>query len=90
MAFRDTRFLVTLLSEDIKSYYTTRVLQLQNISVGQSFYLKQGAFPVQGVNGELKWLKGVTPRRITRTCVEASANLKHPSSSPSFLFLQTD
>lgn len=36
MAFRDTRFLVTLLSEDIKSYYTTRVLELQNISVGQN------------------------------------------------------
>lgn len=34
MAFRDTRFLVTLLSEDVKSYYTTRVLELQNISVG--------------------------------------------------------
>ncbi|KAM3596450.1 uncharacterized protein V6R79_014710 [Siganus canaliculatus] len=35
MAFRDTRFLVTLLSEDIKSYYTTRVLELQNISTGE-------------------------------------------------------
>lgn len=33
MTFRDTRFTVTLLSEDIKSYYTTRVLQLENISV---------------------------------------------------------
>lgn len=31
--FRDTRFTVALLSEDIKSYYTTRVLELQNISV---------------------------------------------------------
>lgn len=34
MTFRDTHFTVTLLSEDIKSYYTTRVLELQNISVG--------------------------------------------------------
>lgn len=34
MAFRDTRFLVTLLSEDTKSYYTTRVLELQNLNVG--------------------------------------------------------
>ncbi|XP_033493628.1 tyrosine-protein phosphatase non-receptor type 2 [Epinephelus lanceolatus] len=34
-AFRDTRFLVTLLSEDIKSYYTTRVLELQNMSTGE-------------------------------------------------------
>lgn len=33
MTFRDTRFTVTLLSEDIKPYYTTRVLQLENISV---------------------------------------------------------
>lgn len=33
MTFRDTHFTVTLLSEDIKSYYTTRVLQLENISV---------------------------------------------------------
>lgn len=36
MTFRDTRFTVTLLSEDIKSYYTTRLLELQNISVGPS------------------------------------------------------
>ncbi|XP_074543712.1 tyrosine-protein phosphatase non-receptor type 2 [Halichoeres trimaculatus] len=35
MAFRDTRFLVTLLSEDTKSYYTTRVLELQNLSTGE-------------------------------------------------------
>lgn len=34
MAFRDTGFLVTVLSEDVKSYYTTRVLELQNLSVG--------------------------------------------------------
>uniref|UniRef100_A0A3P8PWY4 Tyrosine-protein phosphatase non-receptor type n=1 Tax=Astatotilapia calliptera TaxID=8154 RepID=A0A3P8PWY4_ASTCA len=35
MAFRDTRFLVTLLSEDTKSYYTTRRLELQNIQTGE-------------------------------------------------------
>ncbi|XP_056438921.1 tyrosine-protein phosphatase non-receptor type 2 isoform X1 [Gadus chalcogrammus] len=35
MAFRDTGFLVTLLSEDVKSYYTTRVLQLQNVHTGE-------------------------------------------------------
>lgn len=35
MAFRDTRFLVTLLSEEPKSYYTTRVLELQNIQTGE-------------------------------------------------------
>ncbi|XP_023123273.2 tyrosine-protein phosphatase non-receptor type 2 isoform X1 [Amphiprion ocellaris] len=35
MALRDTRFLVTLLSEDTKSYYTTRVLELQNINTGE-------------------------------------------------------
>ncbi|XP_031152075.1 tyrosine-protein phosphatase non-receptor type 2 isoform X2 [Sander lucioperca] len=35
MAFRDTRFLVKLLSEDTKSYYTTRVLELQNLSTGE-------------------------------------------------------
>ncbi|KAJ3609568.1 hypothetical protein NHX12_024088 [Muraenolepis orangiensis] len=35
MAFRDTGFLVTLLSEDIKSYYTTRVLELQNVHTGE-------------------------------------------------------
>lgn len=38
MAFRDTRFLVTLLSEDVKSYYTTRALELQNMSVGVQFF----------------------------------------------------
>lgn len=46
MAFRDTRFLVTLLSEDTKSYYTTRVLELQNINVGLTIIL-------------LKWFRGV-------------------------------
>ncbi|XP_051926155.1 tyrosine-protein phosphatase non-receptor type 2 [Hippocampus zosterae] len=35
MAFRDTRFLVTLLSEDVKSYYTTRALELHNMSTGE-------------------------------------------------------
>lgn len=36
MSFRDTRFVVTLVSEDIKSYYTTRVLELQNANVSLS------------------------------------------------------
>ncbi|KAM9493832.1 tyrosine-protein phosphatase non-receptor type 2 isoform 2-T2 [Clarias gariepinus] len=35
MTFRDTRFVVKLLSEDIKSYYTTRLLELQNASTGE-------------------------------------------------------
>ncbi|CAG5885086.1 tyrosine-protein phosphatase non-receptor type 2 isoform 1-T2 [Menidia menidia] len=35
MAFRDTRLLVRLSSEDTKSYYTTRVLELQNINTGE-------------------------------------------------------
>lgn len=35
MTFRDTRFLVTLLSEEHKSYYTTRLLELQNIQTGE-------------------------------------------------------
>ncbi|XP_041868289.1 tyrosine-protein phosphatase non-receptor type 2 isoform X4 [Melanotaenia boesemani] len=35
MAFRDTHFLVTLLSEDTKSYYTTRVLEMQNLNTGE-------------------------------------------------------
>ncbi|KAM3857917.1 tyrosine-protein phosphatase non-receptor type 2 [Diretmus argenteus] len=35
MAFRDTRFLVTVLSEEVKSYYTTRVLELQNANTGE-------------------------------------------------------
>uniref|UniRef100_H3CUS3 Tyrosine-protein phosphatase non-receptor type n=1 Tax=Tetraodon nigroviridis TaxID=99883 RepID=H3CUS3_TETNG len=35
MTFRDTHFTVTLLSEDIKSYYTTRLLELQNMSTGE-------------------------------------------------------
>lgn len=42
MAFRDTRLLVRLLSEDAKSYYTTRVLELQNISVGRRFTYYKG------------------------------------------------
>ncbi len=33
LSFRDTRFVVTLVSEDVKSYYTTRVLELQNANV---------------------------------------------------------
>jgi len=47
MAFRDTRLLVTLLSEDTKSYYTTRVLELQNISVGRSFTYYQGHYYIK-------------------------------------------
>ncbi|XP_034154391.2 tyrosine-protein phosphatase non-receptor type 2 isoform X1 [Pangasianodon hypophthalmus] len=35
MAFRDTRFVVRLLSEDVKSYYTTRLLELQNANTGE-------------------------------------------------------
>lgn len=35
MTFRDTCLQVMLLSEDTKSYYTTRVLELQNISTGE-------------------------------------------------------
>ncbi|XP_062865385.1 tyrosine-protein phosphatase non-receptor type 2 isoform X2 [Trichomycterus rosablanca] len=35
MAFRDTRFVVRLLSQDVKSYYTTRVLELQNANTGE-------------------------------------------------------
>ncbi|XP_076844610.1 tyrosine-protein phosphatase non-receptor type 2a isoform X2 [Brachyhypopomus gauderio] len=36
MDFSDTGFVVTLLSEDIKSYYTIRVLKLQNTKAGES------------------------------------------------------
>uniref|UniRef100_A0A1A8CR19 Tyrosine-protein phosphatase non-receptor type n=1 Tax=Nothobranchius kadleci TaxID=1051664 RepID=A0A1A8CR19_NOTKA len=35
MAFRDTGFLVALLSEDTKSYYTTRILELHNLNTGE-------------------------------------------------------
>lgn len=35
MAFGETHFLVRLLSEDKKSYYTTRVLELQNLKTGE-------------------------------------------------------
>ncbi|KAL7830026.1 hypothetical protein SRHO_G00311530 [Serrasalmus rhombeus] len=35
MSFRDTRFVVRLLSEDVKSYYTTRLLELQNANTGE-------------------------------------------------------
>lgn len=59
MAFRDTRFLVTLLSEDTKSYYTTRVLELQNIHVGHSF-TQCGELQAKGGKGEVK-LRGFTP-----------------------------
>lgn len=46
MAFRDTCFLVTVLSEDVKSYYTTRVLELQNLSVGLKMIEAVGSRPV--------------------------------------------
>ncbi|XP_036411360.1 tyrosine-protein phosphatase non-receptor type 2 isoform X2 [Megalops cyprinoides] len=36
MSFRDTRFVVTLVSEDIKSYYTIRVFKLQNANTGET------------------------------------------------------
>ncbi|KAJ8407037.1 hypothetical protein AAFF_G00293130 [Aldrovandia affinis] len=36
MSFRDTRFVVTLVSEDIKSYYTIRVLELRNVNTGET------------------------------------------------------
>ncbi|KAJ8267735.1 hypothetical protein COCON_G00129070 [Conger conger] len=36
MPFRDTRFAVTLASEDVKSYYTIRVLELQNLNTGET------------------------------------------------------
>ncbi|XP_035385011.1 tyrosine-protein phosphatase non-receptor type 2 isoform X2 [Electrophorus electricus] len=36
MSFRDTRFVVRLLSECVKSYYTTRLLELQNASTGET------------------------------------------------------
>lgn len=61
MSFRDTRFSLTLLSEDTKSYYTTRVLELQNINVRQS-YLGNGEFPVKGGKRELKWSHQDTSR----------------------------
>ncbi|CAL1584738.1 unnamed protein product [Knipowitschia caucasica] len=35
MTFRDTHFLVTLMSEEPKSYYTTRVLELKNMETGE-------------------------------------------------------
>ncbi|XP_061597801.1 tyrosine-protein phosphatase non-receptor type 2 [Cololabis saira] len=35
LAFRDTCFVITLLSEDTKSYYTTRLLELHNIHTGE-------------------------------------------------------
>lgn len=46
-AFRDTGFLVAVLSEDVKSYYTTRVLELQNLSVGLNMMKTVGSRPVE-------------------------------------------
>lgn len=59
MTFRDTRFTVTLLSEDVKSYYTTRVLELQNISVGPT---GEGCFGGGGVSAETSKKKKETSR----------------------------
>lgn len=36
MTFRDTRFVVTLLSEDVESYYTIRLLELRNLNTGET------------------------------------------------------
>ncbi|XP_023669352.1 tyrosine-protein phosphatase non-receptor type 2-like isoform X2 [Paramormyrops kingsleyae] len=36
MSFQDTNFTVKLISEDVKSYYTIRVLELQNMATGES------------------------------------------------------
>lgn len=52
MSFRDTHFVVTLLSEDVKSYYTSRVLQLHNTSTGESreiFHFHYTTWPDFGV-----------------------------------------
>ena len=43
MSYRDTRFLVTLVSEDIKSYYTTRVLELEHADVRPSIIEQKGS-----------------------------------------------
>lgn len=51
-AFRDTGFLVAVLSEDVKSYYTTRVLELQNLSVGLKMMKTVGSRPVES-SGQL-------------------------------------
>lgn len=37
MYFSDEGFVVTLVSEDVESYYTTRVLELENIKVRRSY-----------------------------------------------------
>ncbi|KAJ8291080.1 hypothetical protein GJAV_G00021150 [Gymnothorax javanicus] len=52
MSFRDTNFVITLLSEDIKSFYTTRVLQLQNMLTGETreiFHYHYTTWPDFGV-----------------------------------------
>ncbi|KAJ8273450.1 hypothetical protein GJAV_G00101760 [Gymnothorax javanicus] len=36
MTFRDTRFVVTLVSEDVESYYTIRLLELRNLNTGET------------------------------------------------------
>ncbi|XP_028940492.1 tyrosine-protein phosphatase non-receptor type 2-like [Antrostomus carolinensis] len=40
MTFSETGFRVRLVSEDVKSYYTVHLLQLENINDQPSFYLK--------------------------------------------------
>ncbi|XP_015213408.1 tyrosine-protein phosphatase non-receptor type 2 isoform X1 [Lepisosteus oculatus] len=52
MSFRDTGFHVTLLSEDIKSYYTVRVLGLKNTNTGETreiFHFHYTTWPDFGV-----------------------------------------
>lgn len=72
MAFRDTRFLVTLLSEDTKSYYTTRVLELQNMNVGLRIVRDTGrGFPLNDGKAELNvwFIVFVTFRHILGFCL---------------------
>lgn len=57
MQFRDTSFVVRLLSEDVKSYYTTRLLELQNTNVSP------GESP-----GVIK-IKPLCPTVLTSLCV---------------------
>ncbi|KAI4817383.1 hypothetical protein KUCAC02_010784 [Chaenocephalus aceratus] len=76
-AFRDTRVLVTLLSEDIKSYYTTRVLELQNISTGEKreiYHFHYTTWPDFGVPdspcGSRERWGGTTDRRWCTAALE--------------------
>uniref|UniRef100_A0A8D0H5Q1 Tyrosine-protein phosphatase non-receptor type n=1 Tax=Sphenodon punctatus TaxID=8508 RepID=A0A8D0H5Q1_SPHPU len=52
MIFKETEFCVRLLSEDIKSYYTVRLLQLENVKTGESrtiFHFHYTTWPDFGV-----------------------------------------